>query len=241
MSDAEAQDLPESPADSGKALADLGGAASEGRQRAVKELERHVGARVSSLQSALLDRQRGDRSSTVATLARLRRSAADDLGDPAVWDAVFASAPEALLGHGDTPSRSERALHASLVLYATHAQSADGPRHVPRKRLGHAVRELAEKTNPKDVEDGSVARRFRSAASATTWNSAVTHLRGLISLLRSHGIGLDYGSLAGDLYRIQDRDGLRRVRVQWARDFYRVPPPKAATLADEPTSSQKED
>lgn len=205
----------------------------------VQGVEVHVGSRVSGLQHALLDRGHPDHSATIATLARLRRSHPGEVSDPASWNVLFGDTPPALVGRGDEPSRAELAVHAALVLFAGHAQSADGPRHIRGRRLGHAIGDLARADNPEGYAEGAVARRFRSFATATTWTSAVRHLRGLISLMRSHRVGLDYGVLAADLWRMQDPQGLRRARLQWARDFHHLPSP---SNADEPsnTSTQQE-
>ena len=46
-------------------------------------------------------------------------------------------------------------------------------------------------------------------------------LCGLIQLLRSEDIPLDYVELAGDLYEFQTPDGAARVRLRWGQDFYR--------------------
>ncbi len=188
----------------------------------VAVLERHVRARVEALQMALLQDDHHAHSATVARLARLRRVDADRPGDPAAWEVAFADLPTELLGRSDEPSRAERAAHAALVLFAAHIQSADGRRHDNGRRLGLAVGALARSAvvAQEDYATTAVARRFRAFATATTWAQALGHLRGLISQLRAHDIAMDYGSLAADLYRMQTREGLRRARLQWGRDFH---------------------
>ena len=47
------------------------------------------------------------------------------------------------------------------------------------------------------------------------------HLLGLVSLLNSENIGMDYARLAVDLYRLQDKDDAHKVRLIWGQDFYR--------------------
>ena len=196
-----------------------------GRRASTSEaLRSHVSARVERLQGALLDRHRPDHSAAVATLARLRRALADSPGDPDVWDVVFADAPEQLLGQGDEASRAERAMHAALVLYAVHAQSADGPRHVRGRRLGLAMGQLARRADQAHYAETAVAKRFRVAATATTRSQSLYHLRGLVTLLRREGIALDYGALAVDLWRNETPEGRRRTRLQWGRDFHRMRP-----------------
>lgn len=187
-------------------------------------LARHVGAQAHRLQNSLLDRSSHDHALAVAQLARLRRVGVDRPDDPAVWDVVFAGVPETLMGTSDTPSRAERALHAALVLLAIHLQSANGPRHVQGQRLGHAVGELARRADAGSPAETAVARRFQAFATATTFSQALGHLRGLVTLLRSERIGLDYGALAADLYWMQTSEGLRRSRLQWGRDFHFLKP-----------------
>jgi CRISPR system Cascade subunit CasB len=187
-------------------------------------LEHHVGARVARLQGSLLERRSHDHALVVAQLARLRRVGVDRPEDPAVWDVVFADIPDGLRGRGEDPSRAERALHAALVLFAIHMQSANGPRHVPGRRLGFAIGDLARRADSKAPAETAVARRFQAFATATGYHQALAHLRGLVSLLRSEGIALDYGALARDLYWMQTSDGLRRARLQWGRDFHFLKP-----------------
>ena len=202
-------------------------------------VEAHLGSRVNRLQNALLDRGHRDHSATIATLARLRRTHPGNVSDPASWSAIFGDTPPDIVGRGEDPSRAELAIHAALVLFAGHAQSADGPRHIRGRRLGHAIGDLARADDPEGYADGAVAQRFRSFAAATTWTSGVRHLRGLISLMRSHRIGLDYGVLAADLWRMQDPQGLRRARLQWARDFHHIPSRSTAESPSTPSTEQE--
>ena len=182
---------------------------------------KHVAGTAVRLQAQLLDRDGFGRSDAVGELSRLRRARADDPGDPRVWDLTLGGVPTGLTGHRDGPSNAERAIHAALVLFALHAQSAKGRRHVAGRRLGLAVRDLANKQA--NVEP--VTKRFQAFATATTWSQRLYHLRGLVSLMRAHDIPLDYGSLASDLYVAQTPDGLRRIRLQWGRDFHHVNTP----------------
>lgn len=179
----------------------------------------HVGARVAGLQAGLMGDSPARQSEARAQLAILRRSKADDPSDPAVWPITLGGARPELLGPptGDEPTRAERAVHAALVTFALHMQSARSPRHVLGRRLGSAVRQLA---GPE--ADEAVVKRFHTFATATAWPQRLHHLRGLVSLMRSHDVALDYGSLAADLYSAQTTDGLRRVRLQWGRDFHHV-------------------
>lgn len=201
-------------------------------------LEREVGRTCAVLQSKLFARGAGH-SETVAQLARLRRADVTQPGDPTVWDVTLGDLPDELRGSGDRPSHAEAAQHAALVLFAAHLQSADGPRHVQGRTLGRAMGQLARRqatdTGLDDYASTSTARRFRVFATATTYDQALGHLRGLVALMRSHAIPLDYGRLAGDLFSMQTPAGLRRLQWRWGSDFHRSPV-DSTTPADTPAS-----
>lgn len=181
-----------------------------------REIGRFVHSRVSALQSAYLDPGRGSaRASAVATLARLRRGIGKEVGAlPDLWE-VLAGLPGELRDDG-RPTWQERAAYTAITLYALHQQSKSEPMHVPGRRLGEALRELRKSSPSEDP----VRRRFLALGTAQSFTETVYHVRGLITLLRSHSIGLDYGSFADDLYWLQTTRA-DRVRLQWGRDFYR--------------------
>ena len=68
----------------------------------------------------------------------------------------------------------------------------------------------------------AVQRRFNAFATAKEMPECLHHLRGLVQLQRSEGIGLDYAELAGDLYEFQTLEGAAKVRLRWGQDFYRT-------------------
>ena len=86
------------------------------------------------------------------------------------------------------------------------------------QRLGMAIRKLAGNDTDRLK---AVQRRFNAFATARSMPECLHHLRGLIQLLRSEDIPLDYVELAGDLYEFQTPDGAARVRLRWGQDFYR--------------------
>ena len=109
-------------------------------------------------------------------------------------------------------------MSGALTLYALHQQGAQRPMHTDGQRLGMAIRRLAG--NDADRLK-AVQRRFNAFATARSMPECLHHLRGLIQLLRSEDIPLDYVELAGDLYEFQTPDGAARVRLRWGQDFYR--------------------
>lgn len=113
---------------------------------------------------------------------------------------------------------AEWAVSGALTLYALHQQGAQRSMHADGQRLGMAIRKLAGNDTDRLK---AVQRRFNAFATARSMPECLHHLRGLVQLLRSEDIPLDYVELAGDLYEFQTPDGAARVRLRWGQDFYR--------------------
>lgn len=184
-------------------------------------------ARVADLQARVL----ADDSDAFATLARLRRCDPADVGaEPLVWAVTLAHLPDELTGYrsgrSDTPTPAERALHATLVLYAVHQQSRDEGVHRPGISLGYAAGQLARARAVDEDLDSATVSRLHQAALATDFEGHVHHLRGLIQLMRAEkrSIGLDYGLLAVDLWQLVDPyQDAREVLARWGRDLHARP------------------
>lgn len=181
-------------------------------------------ARVVALQQRML----ADDSGAVATLARLRRCDPSQVGaDPLVWQVTLGDLPDLLTRFGDRrpddPTPAERALHATLVLYALHQQRNGERAHRPGIPFGVAVGMLARARAVDGEFDGGVVGRFHQAALAPEFSGRLHHLRGLIQLMRSEKqtIGFDYGRLAVDLWHLADpyHDSLT-VLARWGRDLH---------------------
>lgn len=203
--------------------------AAEHEQRFLRALGHTVDNRISSLQRRYL----ANSSEGRALLAQLRHAVAKAPGsDPAVWEITVGNLPGPT-ATSDEPTWAENASHAALTLYATHQQSRTEPMHAPGVGLGTAVRRLGLASGAEDA----VRRRFDAAATATSFAETVHHLRGLVTQLRSHRIGLDYGRLADDLDQLQRPGGPDKVRLRWARQYYRISQntsmPESSTIAEE--------
>jgi CRISPR system Cascade subunit CasB len=189
-------------------------------------LKDEVGKRVRGLQRAFLDPGGAENAEAVATLARLRRCSPDELGtDPAVWEVTLGELPNRLQGSNE-PSPAERALHASLVLYAFHQQSNSVQVHRSGIGLGRAVQTLATARGREGKPDESCIRRLHQVVLAGDPSGRLYHLRGLISLMRSEAepVALDYASLAVDLWRLFDpKQDSDRVLTAWGRDLHNRP------------------
>lgn len=187
-----------------------------------QQLRIDVSRRVDALQRAALATPPS--GAVVASLAKLRRCDPGESGrDPDAWALTLEDVAEDLRGKGDNPSRAEEAIHAALVLYALHQQSRSDPMHRRGVGLGRAVRELALARGAEGKLDDSTLRRFHQVALAPTPEARLYHLRSLITLMRaeqSPSIGLDYGQLAVDLYRLRDPQQASKVLVTWGRDLH---------------------
>ncbi|MET9512770.1 type I-E CRISPR-associated protein Cse2/CasB [Streptomyces flavidovirens] len=127
------------------------------------------------------------------------------------------------------------ATHHTLALYACHIQSKSAPMHRQGVSLGHAARKLEAAMPSKD----GASKRFRAALSADSMTELTSHLRFLVSLMRTYDIALDYVALADALaawHHPARRQGLVRI---WGMDFRRTPRKTTATRST-PTDSPKE-
>src|SRR5690606_18570292 len=131
-------------------------------RRRRREVGRLVAKRVTRLQEAR------DRSSTVATLAHLRKNVGRAPGsDPKIWADTMDGVPGDPLG--DEPTRQELAVHTAMTLYALHQQSRPAAMHRTGIGLGQAVA-LLDRARP-GATDGStspVRRRFDAVVTATS-------------------------------------------------------------------------
>jgi CRISPR system Cascade subunit CasB len=71
-----------------------------------------------------------------------------------------------------------------------------------------------------EASEDAIKRRFDTVITSDSPEELAYHLRGLIQLLRSKSIPLDYPKLAEDLFNFQSpalRDG---IRLRWGQDYY---------------------
>ena len=145
-------------------------------------------------------------------LAQLRRGLGKSIGEaPDTWQYVIP------LGYGK--QYREDAAFATLTLFAAHQQGQGTFVHAPSQPLGMACRHLL------GVPGASVSieRRFVSAIEADEVGELANRLRGLVTMLRSHRIQLDYLQLFNDLSTWNVHDRRIRTRRHWARQFYSLP------------------
>lgn len=185
------------------------------RKRRRMPLGNHVASVVRQLQARMLAAT--PPPDTVRVLAQLRRGIGREPGfDYTLGD--YLAVPDDLLGGapGDTVTDAEHAAHIAITHYALHQQSKREPMHVDGRGLGTAMAMLISRS---DGPDG-IRRRFAALGTANTYQEAVHHLRGLVTLLRSHDVGLDYGLLADDLRTLRRPDGRTRIQATWGRELF---------------------
>lgn len=156
----------------------------------------------------------------MATLAELRRGAGKEPGSvPGMWP-IALPLLDGLFPSFVQPSLAERAVHHTLVLYATHRQGKNESVFTPDVSMGAAARRLADSGL---FSEEAVRRRFNYAATAQSLEELANHARGLVTQFRTAGIGIDYGLLAADLFifGLPESTGKSSVRRQWGRDYYR--------------------
>ena len=206
---------------------------------------KYVYSKVARLQGALFG-SAGAAATARASLARLRRL---DTPGGGSWigagEELFEGLPEL-----DLPrSREDRflkAVKASLRLYAFHQQSKqhgmaivyskDESAPVRPRSFGWSCKQLA--TN-EDRAKG-VVRRMSSVEAARDLDGVELCLRGLIQLMRSDDVTVDYFQLANDLYLLQFDYARSDVFMRWSRDFYSKTFQKNAEAGSKDTSNDND-
>ena len=150
-------------------------------------------------------------------LAALRKGVSRSPGElPEIWELTRVEVPD---GAGDAPTWEEIAVHTAMTLYAVHQQSRTEPMFSPGVGLGSAAHDLVGR----DEQNPSARARFNALVTSTTVAELHHHLRSFVSLLRARGIALDHAMLADDIFRFQQPGGAKKVRLNWAHQYYSLP------------------
>lgn len=175
---------------------------------------------------ALLDEET---SYSRAMCAKLRRAIGKSPGSvPEIWELTLSDMPEEWQSRYGKPGFAEKAVHTALTLYSLHRQGKGRSMSVGEKTadgkedgdsFGAAVARLIERD---DSRFEAVKRRFNAAATATEFTELAHHIRGLVQLLKSEDVVINYPRFACDLYFFQMDEHVDRVRLRWGEDFYRI-------------------
>lgn len=123
----------------------------------------------------------------------------------------------------DDGGENSRAMRVTFLLSANFARH---PEHFRRRSLAAALRMAAGPDGK--FGEGGVTSRFVAALDADP-EDLPRHIEGLISLLATAGIGLDWFLLATELHDLLSplEEDRIHVRLQWACDYFKGPQPTA--------------
>lgn len=180
--------------------------------------------------SLIRGRLQGKTPAAVAGRAHLRSALGKEVGSvPAIWSYTMeTNETDGYIGLSDTPTRGERAVHTALTLWALHQGSSSRPMHRKWERprsIGGTVRHLAHSQAGADkkAEEHPVYQRLCAMIAAPTYEALEIHARGMVNLLKSAEVPMDYSRFASDLYKWQDPKLRPSVVRNWGRDFARKP------------------
>lgn len=184
-----------------------------------EEIEVFVGRKIHVLQAE------ADLGSGKAMLANLRRGIGHEPGElPQLFGILLSDMPEDFWSKSGIATKEEWVCYVSLTLYALHQQGYDARSqhmHTDEKvSLGKAMYKLAASYDGDPNAEQRVVQKLRMLATAVDSRELAHHLRGIIQLLKSNGIPLNYKKLAGDLYEMQFLEGRSKVCLRWGQDFY---------------------
>lgn len=158
-----------------------------------------------------------------AALANLRRGIGRSPGElPELWGSFLQEMPPEFFAQSGTPTAAEWAVYLALTLFALHQQSQDKPMCAQGAGIGQAVRRLAAGQR-EDPQESGAFKRFSALITSDSIEEVSHHLRGLVQLLRSEGLPLDYPQLAFDLFELQFPDSAPRVKLRWGQDYFYQP------------------
>lgn len=183
------------------------------------DIENFVGRKIHILQAE------ADSGSGKAMLANLRRGIGHEPGElPQLLGILLSDMPEEYWSEDGTATREEWACYAALTLYALHQQGYDAksqPMHMDEGvSMGKAMYQLTAAYEGDPNAEQRVVQKLRTLTTAVDRRELSHHLRGIVQLLKSKGIAMNYKKLAGDLYEMQFPEGKRQVCLRWGQDFY---------------------
>lgn len=183
------------------------------------EIENYVGKKLYSIQA------QADTSGGKAMFANLRRGVGREPGElPQLLGILLQDMPEAFWSRDGVATREEWVCYTVLTLYALHQQGNDTKSQQMHTEedisLGKALYQLERAYGQDPNAEQRMVQKLRTLATAVNGKELSYHLRGIVQLLKSNGIPINYKKLAGDLYEMQFPDGKRRVCLRWGQDFY---------------------
>lgn len=159
-----------------------------------------------------------------AVLANLQRGVGCEPGElPQLFGIILMDMPKKFMSEDGVPTKEEWSCYIALTLYALHQQGNEmGNRSMHTEEcidLGTAMWELASSYEDSNAEQ-RMLQRMRMLSTSADMKELSYHLRGVVQLLKSKGIPLNYRILAADLYELQCLDGKKHVHLRWGQSFF---------------------
>ena len=134
---------------------------------------------------------------------------------PEAWGIVFADAPAELYGQGQFVSKAEECVYLAMTLYA-FASTGLHTLYAKNVSICGALSKLG-------YQEDSVKKYFYRLMTSHSFQELSFHMKQIISLCKSHDIGLDYGLLAKEVFQwYVSPESRKRVLRTWNQDFYRL-------------------
>lgn len=154
-------------------------------------------------------------------LSIMRRGLGKHPGDmPDIWMLFFDGFPEEFMGEDGEATKEEWAAYQALALFSLSQQGKDIRSQLMHEEgigIGTAIRHIAKN----DDELEAVRRRFNIILTSGDIIELSHYLRGMVQLLRSKDIKMDYGEMAKDMFYYQFESSRSSIRLKWGQDFYR--------------------
>ena len=162
-----------------------------------------------------------------AMMANLRRGIGHEPGEmPQLFGIILSDMPEDFISKSGMATKEEWVCYTALTLYALHQQGYDVvsmPMHENEKfSIGTALRRLSSTYEGDSNAEVRMLQRLQTLATSVDMKELTHHLRGIVQLLKSKAIPLNYEMLAGDLYEMQFPESKKQVCLRWGQDFYRI-------------------
>ncbi|MDE6005726.1 MAG: type I-E CRISPR-associated protein Cse2/CasB [Oscillospiraceae bacterium] len=154
-------------------------------------------------------------------MANLRHGIGKKPGEiPELWGMIFEGIPAELTGYREA-SNAEWAVYTALTLYALHQQGNDAKENdtCMNKNDISVGRAAARLVNDKE-DIKRILNRLNLVVTSVSPEDLAYHLRGLVQLLKSKKIALDYARLAKELYQFYHQEYSEEIKLSWGRDFY---------------------
>ena len=115
----------------------------------------------------------------------------------------------------------EWAIHTALTLYAWHQQGHSKNISICGQTLGKALRK-AYSDLPHTEMDEAFSLKLHELSRIQDIQLLAVKLRSIAGWLSSKGIGLDYASLASDIYEWQFPESRGNVFLRWTQEYRKI-------------------